>query len=61
MNEYVKLFKNDDSIDVVFYIDRDEIMAIGGELAEIDENAYMNGYNREAVLNCYIGKNAPEL
>lgn len=28
---------------------------------KINENAYMNGYNREALLNCYIGFNAPEL
>lgn len=61
MGEYVKVTENDDSIDLAFYIDYDEIMAIGEELAEINEDAYMNGYNWEALLNCYIEKNEPEL
>ena len=61
MSEYVKIIENDGSFDVVFYIDDPEIMAIGEELAAINENAYMNGYNWEALLDCYITKFAPGL
>lgn len=61
MNDYVKILKHDDSIDVVFYIENDNIMALGEKLEEINENAYMNGYNWEALLNFYIEQNAPEL
>ena len=60
-NENVKIFTDDDQISVCFYIENPEIMDIGEQLSEIDENAYMNGYNWEALLNCYIENNAPEL
>lgn len=61
MNDHVKILELDDCIDIVFYIDHDEIMAVGEELEAINENAYMNGYNWEALLNSYVEKNAPEL
>ena len=61
MNEYVKIIENDGSYDVVFYIDYPEILAIGEELFQINQNAYMNGYNWEALLDCYITKYAPDL
>ncbi|MBR3901800.1 MAG: hypothetical protein IKJ60_09695, partial [Ruminococcus sp.] len=52
MNISIEEFE--DSISLVFYIENDKVMAIGEKLQEINENAYMNGYNWEAVLNCYI-------
>ena len=61
MSDYVEIIENDGSLDVMFYIDRAEIMAIGEELAAINANAYMNGYNWQALLDCYITKFAPGL
>lgn len=61
MADYVKSFTTDDYAEVCFYIEHDNILAIGGKMNGIDENAYMNGYNWEAFFNCYLAKNAPEL
>lgn len=61
MKDYVKILNFDDSISVAFYIENDNIMSIGEKLEEINENAYMNGYNWEALLNCYIENYAPDL
>ena len=61
MTEYLKLIKFDDSVLLTFYIDNAKVMSIGEKLEEIDENAYMNGYNWEALINCYIELNASEL
>lgn len=61
MDKYVEIIENDDSFDVIFYVDNDEILAIGEELSAINENAYMNGYNWEALLDCYIAKYEPKL
>lgn len=61
MNDYLKIIKQDEFIDLIFLIENDNIMAIGEKLEGVNENAYMNGYNWEAVLNCYIEQNAPEL
>lgn len=60
-NEYLSVSKLDDCISLAFYIDTDKLMEIGEKLQEIDENAYMNGYNWEILLNCYIENNDPEL
>lgn len=61
MNDYVKIIKLDDCISLAFYIENDNIMSLGEKLEDANENAYMNGYNWEALLNCYIEQNAPEL
>lgn len=61
MAEYLHITDSDDYISIAFYIEHDNIMKIGDKLNEINEEAYMNGYNWEALLNCYLEKNAPEL
>lgn len=61
MGKYINISENEDYISVTFNIEQDKIMAIGDKLNEINEEAYMNGYNWEALLNCYFGKNASEL
>ena len=61
MADYVKVFNIEKIVDVCFYIDQDKILAISEKMNEICEEAYMNGYNWEAVLNYYLKNNAPEL
>lgn len=61
MDNIVEIDQNDEIISVMFYIEEDEVMEIGEKLHEIDENAYMNGYNWEAVLNAYMEINAPDI
>lgn len=61
MADYVKSFATDKYAEVCFYIENNNISAIGEKMNGIDENAYMNGYNWEAFFNCYLAKKAPEL
>ena len=61
MADYVKVLKYESGITVCFYIEDDEIFAIGEKMNELCDEAYMNGYNWEAFFNCYLAINAPEL
>lgn len=61
LKDYLKILNCGNSICVTFYIENDDIMSIGEKLEEINKNAYMNGYNWEALLNCYIENYAPDL
>lgn len=61
MKDYINIEKFDDCIDLAFYIESEEVMAVGEKLEEINENAYMNGENWGVLLDFYIEKNAPEL
>ena len=61
MADYIKVFNMENIVDICFYIDKDNILAIGEKMNEICEDAYMNGYNWEALLNFYLENNAPEL
>lgn len=61
MADYVKTFTFDKYVEVCFYIEDEQILAVGEKMNGIDKNAYMNGYNWEAFFNCYLTKNAPEL
>ena len=57
MADFVRLTESDDCISVTFDIEDEQVMALGERLAEICEDAYMNGYNWDALLNCYLQKN----
>lgn len=57
MADFVKLTEADNSITVTFYIEDEQVMALGERLAEVCEDAYMNGYNWDALLSFYLRKN----
>ena len=61
MKDYVSVQKFDDHASIAFYIENDDIMSLGEELEEINENADMNGENWAAVLECWLENNSPEL
>ena len=61
MADYAKINKSSDRIGVWFFNENDKPFAIGEKMCEINENAYMNGYNWDALLRYYLAKNAPEL
>lgn len=50
-----------DSISVCLYIEHDELFALGQRINEQFEEAYMNGYNWEAVIKYYVHKLDPAL
>ncbi len=61
MSDYVALLKHEDSISVCFYNEEEKILNIGEKMNEINEYAYMNGYNWEAFFNYYLEKYAPDI
>lgn len=61
MSGYVKVFNTDSSVDICLYNENKKVYEIGEKMNEIDEWAYMNGYNWEAFLNCYLAKKEPGL
>ncbi len=61
MSESVNINIHDGYISVSFDVAEPKIMAVGEKMNEICDEAYMNGYNWEAFLNCYLSVNAPEI
>lgn len=61
MKDYVKVFNSDDYAEVCLYNSDQKVLEIGEKMNEINEYAYMNGYNWEAFLNCYLAKKEPAL
>ena len=61
MADYVKINKTDDRIDLWFLNENDEPFAVGEKLYAINENAYMNGYNWEALFRYYLEQNDPDI
>lgn len=59
MADYVHIYKGDGRIGVWFYNENDVPFAIGEKMCAINENAYMNGYNWDALFNYYLAQNAP--
>ena len=51
----------EDSICVTLDVENEDVMAIGAHMNEICDQAYMNGYNWDAFLTCYLEVNAPEI
>ncbi|HEY8780883.1 MAG TPA: Imm51 family immunity protein [Mucilaginibacter sp.] len=63
MEDFVAKIKHGEfgSFSVCFYIEQDRIMEIGKKMNEINEMAYMNGYNWEAFLKRYLQINHPDI
>ncbi len=61
MLKYIRIMHYNDDFGVFFEVEDDEILALGERMNDICEDAYMNGYNWDALINCYLSVNAPEL
>ncbi len=61
MPDYIKVNKSADRIDIWFYNENDKPFSIGEKMCEINENAYMNGYNWDTFFNYYLAENAPDI
>ncbi len=61
MQDYVKTMKYEDWVGVWFYNENDKPFSIGEKMSQINESAYMNGYNWDAFFNYYLEKHAPDL
>lgn len=61
MNDYVSMNQDDKYIRVYFQNEMDKPFAIGEKMYELNQDAYMNGYNWDALFNYYLAKYAPDL
>ena len=61
MSGYVLTSRYENQISVVFHIEADKPFAIGEKMNELNEEAYMNGYNWEAFFDYYLRKHAPDV
>ncbi len=61
MKDYVNVERFEDEICITFYIENENVMMVASKMEEINEEAYMNGYNWEVFFNYYLEKNEPEL
>lgn len=61
MKEYVNVERFEDDMCITFYIENEAVMVVASKMEEINDEAYMNGYNWEVFFNYYLGQNAPEL
>lgn len=60
-HEYVRLRAWEGSLVLYFENEAAKPLALGQKLGEIDENAYMNGYNWDALLSHYLSEHAPDI
>lgn len=61
-HEYVQIYTNGyGNIVLLFENEKDKPLAIGQKMNEINEDAYMNGYNWDAFFNYYLAENAPDI
>lgn len=61
-HEYVRVYTNGyGNIVLSFEVEDDKPLEIGQEMNEINEEAYMNGYNWEAFFNYYLAEKAPDI
>ena len=61
MSDYVSMRKDEKYIRVYFQNEMSKPLAIGDKMYTINEEAYMNGYNWDALFNYYLAKHAPEV
>ncbi|MBC2184610.1 hypothetical protein HCB28_00290 [Listeria sp. FSL L7-0253] len=61
MGKYVSIVKVKNNLSVCFYNSSEKVVAIAKKMNEINEDAYMHGYNWEAFFNYYLAKHAPDV
>ncbi len=61
MNEYITITKQQDSISLTLNVEDCVIIELGEKINDICDEAYMNGYNWEVLINYYIENNCNNL
>ena len=61
MPDYVKIFKTEKSVDVCLYAENEKPLSLMEPVQAACPDAYMNGYNWEALLRYYLEENAPDI
>lgn len=61
-HEYVQIHTNGSgNIVLLFEDEKEKPLAVGQKMYEINEDAYMNGYNWDAFFNYYLAEKAPDI
>ena len=61
-HEYVHIYTSGQGNIVLYFGNENEKpLAVGRKMNEINEEAYMNGYNWDAFFNYYLAENAPDI
>ncbi len=61
-HEYVQVYANGyGHIVLLFEDEKEKPLAVGQKMDELNEEAYMNGYNWDAFLNYYLAQHAPDI
>lgn len=61
MSDYITIFTYRNKVSLLLQASDEKIMTLGEKLEALCPNAYMNGYNWEALLQYYLEKNDPDI
>ena len=61
MADYVLVFTYKNNVSLMLQASDGTVMALGEKLGALCPDAYMNGYNWEALLRYYLEKNVPDI
>ncbi len=61
MADYVSAFTYNNHVSVSFEAEDPKVMALGEKLYALCPDAYMNGYNWDALLRYYLEKHEPDI
>ena len=61
MADYVSVVTHNNEVDISLVASDPKVLALGGKLGALCPEAYMNGYNWDALLRCYLEKNPPDI
>ena len=61
MADYVSVFTCKNNVSLLLQASGEPVMALGEKLGTLCPDAYMNGYNWEALLQYYLEKHAPDI
>ncbi|MCI8422927.1 MAG: hypothetical protein HFF50_05285 [Lawsonibacter sp.] len=61
MADYVQVFSLGENVEVLLNAEHEKILVLGEKMNAVCEDAYMNGYNWEALLQYYLEKNDPDI
>ena len=61
MADYVQSFPLKENTEVLLNAEHEKILALGEKMNAVCEDAYMNGYNWEALFRYYLEREAPDI
>ncbi len=59
--EYLDVTLSGEQVTIILDVGIPEVLELGEKINQINSEAYMNGYNWEALVNFYLEEHSPEL